>query len=116
MRAGVGEIVQGEGGDLGSSQGLGLGDFSLLRCVCKSQGAWNTRSHEGDQTQARRGPQGGGTDHAGGAVGIMRRLGTALLSRWLCLLVSREEASICVVGSALDGGTLRWWSSFRGLG
>lgn len=45
-----------------------------------------------------------------------RRLGTALLSRRLCLLVSREEASICVVGSALDGGTLRWWSSFRGLG
>lgn len=46
MRAGVGEIVQGEGGDLGSSQGLGLGDFSLLGCVCKSQGAWNPDSGE----------------------------------------------------------------------
>lgn len=71
------------------------------------------------ETRLRRGEdlRVGGTDRAGGAMGVMkRRLGTALLSRRLCLLVNREEASICVVDSALDGGTLRWWSSFRGLG
>lgn len=60
VRVGVGEIVQGEDGDLGGGQGLGLEDFSLLGCVCKSRGAWKTGSHERDQSQARREPRGGG--------------------------------------------------------
>lgn len=59
MEGVVGEIVRGVSRELGETPSSGPGGLLASRGVWMSRGGCRTGSHEGDQSQARREPQGG---------------------------------------------------------